>query len=165
MPAVLRPKCRGYLTINSSDPFAPPLIYPNSFCSHHDLDVISDGFKAAVKLADTKTFIDNGFRLDRTSPAECSHLQFGTDDYWVCAAIQTTHSNYHPVGTCKMGPPSDPDAVVDPNLRVYGVKHLRVIDSSIMPDITSGNTNAPSIMIGEKGADIIKKSHGIKLSV
>jgi choline dehydrogenase len=63
-----------------------------------------------------------------------------------------------------MGPPSDRDAVVDPQLRVYGIKHLRVIDSSIMPFITSGNTNAPSIMIGEKGADIIKKSYGIKLS-
>lgn len=165
MPAVLRPKCRGYLTINSSDPFARPLIYPNSFCSHYDLDVISDGFKAAIKLADTKAFIDNGFRLDKTPPADCSHLQYGTDDYWVCAAIQTTISNFHPVGTCKMGPPSDPEAVVDPQLRVYGVKHLRVIDSSIMPVVTSGNTNAPSIMIGEKGADIIKKSYGIKVSV
>jgi choline dehydrogenase len=162
MPAVLRPDCRGHLTINSSDPFARPLIYPNSFCNQHDMDVVIDGFKAAVRLADTKTFKDQGFRLDRTPPPACSHLQFGTDDYWVCAAIQTTHSNFHPVGTCKMGPPSDPDAVVDPQLRVYGIESLRVIDSSIMPLVTSGNTNAPSIMIGEKGADLVKQSYDVK---
>ncbi|CAH2000162.1 unnamed protein product [Acanthoscelides obtectus] len=64
---------------------------------------------------------------------------------------------YHPVGTCKMGPDSDNDAVVDPRLRVYGVAGLRVIDASIMPTIPSGNTNAPAIMVGEKGADLIKE--------
>ena len=64
---------------------------------------------------------------------------------------------YHPAGTCKMGPEWDSDAVVDPRLRVYGVKGLRVIDASIMPTIASGNTNAPTIMIGEKGADLVKE--------
>jgi choline dehydrogenase len=78
-----------------------------------------------------------------------------TDDEiidWVTGAAETT---YHPVGTCKMG--SDPMAVVDPQLRVHGIEGLRVADASIMPTLTSGNTNAPSIMIGEKAADMVLK--------
>ena len=72
-----------------------------------------------------------------------------------------TYNYYHDVGTCRMGPPSDPLAVVDPELRVYGVAGLRVADASIMPEITSGNTAAPTVMIGEKAADIIKRTYGL----
>ena len=73
---------------------------------------------------------------------------------WIKANAETT---YHPVGTCKMG--VDPMAVVDPQLRVHGIEALRVADASIMPTMTSGNTNAPSIMIGERAADFIKQAH------
>ena len=68
-------------------------------------------------------------------------------------------NTYHDVGTCRMGPPSDPLAVVDPELRVYGIAGLRVADTSIMPEITSGNTAAPTVMIGEKAADMIKRTY------
>jgi choline dehydrogenase len=86
----------------------------------------------------------------------CAHLEFQSDPYWECVIRHHTWSSYHDSGTCKMGPPTDPWAVVDPELRVYGVPNLRVADASIMPEITSGNINAPIIMIGEKAADLIK---------
>ena len=76
--------------------------------------------------------------------------------YMKCMAQTLTSTIYHPVGTCKMGPIEDPTTVVDPQLRVKGVKRLRVADGSVMPTITSGNTNAPIIMIGEKAADMIQ---------
>lgn len=86
----------------------------------------------------------------------CEKFRPYSDEYLECLARSYTATIYHPVGTAKMGPATDPLAVVDSQLRVYGVKGLRVIDASIMPKIVSGNTNAPIIMIGEKGADMIK---------
>ncbi|KAB7497352.1 hypothetical protein Anas_12166 [Armadillidium nasatum] len=89
----------------------------------------------------------------------CRHQEMGSDDYWRCYARHLVSSIYHPVGTCKMAPDSDPMGVVDNKLRVKGVTNLRVADASIMPLVTSGNTNAPSIMIGERAADFIKEDH------
>ena len=79
-----------------------------------------------------------------------------------CVAQTLTATMYHPVGTCKMGDPNDPATVLDPQLRVKGVKRLRVIDGSVMPEITSGNTNAPILMVAEKGADLI---NGIDVTI
>ena len=82
--------------------------------------------------------------------------QFQSDDALVTAAGSIGTTIFHPVGTCKMGRDSDPSAVVDPQLRVRGIGRLRVIDASIMPTITSGNTNTPTVMIAERGARILK---------
>ena len=86
----------------------------------------------------------------------CTAVPMWTDAYWECMIRHYSVTIYHPVGTCKMGPAWDESAVVDPQLRVYGVRGLRVIDASIMPTMVSGNTNAPTIMVAEKGADMIK---------
>lgn len=98
-----------------------------------------------------------GARFHNKPLPNCKHLPLYTDEYWDCAVRQYTMTIYHMSGSCKMGPTWDPYAVVDPKLRVYGVAGLRVIDASIMPTITNGNINAPVIMIGEKGADLIKE--------
>ena len=89
----------------------------------------------------------------------CAKFQKTSDDYWKCVARHYTQTIYHPSGTCKMGPAGDEMAVVDAQLQVHGITNLRVIDASIMPTIVSGNTNVPTIMIGERAADLIKEKY------
>lgn len=89
----------------------------------------------------------------------CAGLHYLSDDFFRCIARHYSQTIYHPVGTCKMGPRSDPMAVVDPRLRVHGVRGLRVVDASVMPFIVTGNTNAPTIMIAEKAADMVKEEY------
>lgn len=115
------------------------------------------GAKIAINISKTNAYKQFDSRLHRIPLPNCKHLEFGSDKYWECHIRTMPFTVYHPVGTCKMGPAWDPEAVVDPRLRIYGVSGLRVIDASIMPTIPSGNTNAPAIMVGEKGADLVKQ--------
>ncbi|KAK6640558.1 hypothetical protein RUM44_012254 [Polyplax serrata] len=156
-PMILRPKSRGFLTLQSSDPLRYPLMYHNYLTHPDDVRVLREGVKHAVAFGQTKSMRRFGARLHRTPVYGCRHLQQFTDEYWECVIRQYTMTIYHMSGTAKMGPPTDPSAVVDSRLRVYGISNLRVIDASIMPVITSGNIQAPVIMIGEKGADMIKE--------
>ena len=94
--------------------------------------------------------------------SECSSFEYPSIDYWRCYARYYTMTIYHPSGTCKMGPASDKMAVVDPRLRVHGVDGLRVIDGSIIPEIPAANPNAATMMIAEKGADMVKRDWGVK---
>lgn len=131
---------------------------PNYFGDRFDMDTLVAGAKIALRVAEeTKVFKQFGSRVHRIPFPNCKQFKFLSDEYIECHIRTISMTIYHPVGTCKMGPANDLGAVVDPRLRVYGVKGLRVIDASIMPTIPSGNTNAPAIMVGEKGADLIKQ--------
>ncbi|CAL7944273.1 unnamed protein product [Xylocopa violacea] len=156
-PILLRPKSRGYVKLKSRNPLDYPLMYHNYLTHPYDRKVLTEGVKAAIALGETSSMRRFGARFYNMPLPNCKHIPQYTDEYWDCTISQYTITIYHLSCTAKMGPPSDPMAVVDPELRVYGVAGLRVIDASIMPTITSGNTNAPVIMIGEKGADLIKK--------
>ena len=156
IPLLLRPRSRGVIRLRSSNPFKNPIINANYFSDSRDIATLIEGAKIAMRVSEARVFKQFGSRTHRIKLPGCKHLQFGSDAYWECHIRHMSMTIYHPVGTAKMGPPTDPEAVVDHRLRVYGVQGLRVIDASIMPTICSGNTNAPVIMIGEKGADLIK---------
>ncbi|XP_048002510.1 glucose dehydrogenase [FAD, quinone]-like [Leguminivora glycinivorella] len=157
-PLLLVPKSKGYIKLNHTDPvFGPPLIYPRFFTEREDLEVLISGMKYATTLEDTPAFIDNGAYFIKVPIKGCESFNWGTDEYFSCLLTQYTTTIFHPAGTCKMGPSSDTEAVVDAKLKVYGIKKLRVVDSSIMPQIVRGNLNAPTIMIAEKAADLIKE--------
>jgi choline dehydrogenase len=133
----------------SNNPRELPALDPNFFAVADDLRVMRDGLKISRDIVSQKAFDD----IRGTEYGPGSHV---TSDADMNEYIKNNcNSVYHPVGTCKMG--SDDQAVVDDRLRVRGIEGLRVVDASIMPTLTSGNTNAPTIMIGEKAADIIMK--------
>ncbi|KAJ9585498.1 hypothetical protein L9F63_002699 [Diploptera punctata] len=158
-PYVMRPLSKGYLTINSTDPFAAPLIYPRLLTNPKDREILLQGHLKAMEIATTETFQDAGYILDETKYEGCEEEEFGSREYFSCVLTKYVDIAHHFSGTCKMGPSNDKEAVVDPRLRVYGVKYLRVVDASIIPQIPSGNTNAPAIMIGEMASDIIKQDY------
>lgn len=155
-PMMLRPKSRGFIKLASKNPLRYPLLYHNYLTHPDDVGVLREGVKAALALGETAAMKRFGARFHSKQLPNCKHLPHFTDEYWDCVVRQYTMTIYHMSGTCKMGPSSDSMAVVDPQLRVYGIQGLRVIDASIMPTITSGNINAPVMMIAEKGSDMVK---------
>ncbi|KAG5900274.1 hypothetical protein JTB14_000801 [Gonioctena quinquepunctata] len=157
MPLLLRPRSRGWVRLRNKSPFAAPLINANYFDDIFDIKTLVEGAKIAINISEAKAFKKFGSRLHSIPFPNCRQYEFTSDKYWECHIRTISMTIYHPVGTCKMGPAWDESAVVDPRLRVYGVSGLRVIDASIMPTIPSGNTNAPAIMVGEKGADLVKE--------
>jgi choline dehydrogenase len=149
-PTMIRPFSRGRIALRSSNPLDSAVIRANYFQDKRDLDVMLHGVKLARTLAAAKTF--DKFRGREMHPGPDA-----TDDKALLSHIAKYAATlYHPVGTCKMG--NDPDSVVDPQLHVHGVEGLRVVDASVMPMVIGGNTNAPTIMIAEKAADMIMGS-------
>jgi choline dehydrogenase len=146
----LRPSSRGTVRLDSTDPTRPPLIAPNYLSTSQDRLVAADAIRATRRLMRQSA-------LKEFSPVEYLPGSAVGDDSvsLVHAAGNIGTTIFHPVGTAKMGVATDAEAVVDARLRVHGIDRLRVIDASIMPTITSGNTNMPTAMIAEKGAEIV----------
>ncbi len=143
----LRPESRGRIVPRSADPKEPSAIYPNYLATPLDQETLVAGMKLSRKLAATRAL--SPFIVEELDPGP----EVRTDEQLLEHARNTATTIYHPVGTCKMG--IDSWAVVDPRLRVRGIAGLRVADASVMPTLVSGNTNAPTIMIGEKAAAMI----------
>jgi len=158
-PIVQYPRSIGRLTLRSKDPFEPPKMDPNFFSHPEDLEIILEGIKHAINISRTNAFQAYGSRLHDFKIPGCRQFEFASDDYWRCAIKHLPAMMNHEVGTIKMGPRTNTYAVVDPQLRVYGIKALRVVDASIMPTIPSGHVNAGIYMIGEKAADMIKETY------
>ncbi|OED37690.1 choline dehydrogenase [Chromatiales bacterium (ex Bugula neritina AB1)] len=143
----LRPESRGEISIKTPDPQDHPSIAPNYLSTELDLRTAVNGLKVARKIAASPSMEPH--IIDEYVPG----YAYETDEQLELAVKQFSQTIYHPAGTCKMG--NDNSAVVDDQLRVHGVGKLRVVDASIMPEIVSGNTNAPTIMIAEKASDMI----------
>ena len=149
LPTILQPKSTGYIGLKSSDVTDAPIIELNYFDNDYDKRFVVKAYRFAHQLLNSKSF--EPYRTSILRPSR----ELESDDEildWVLSNVDTC---YHPVGTCKMG--NDALAVVNDKLQVHGIEKLRVVDASVMPTIVSGNTNAPTIMIAEKGADLILK--------
>jgi choline dehydrogenase len=147
-PTLIAPESRGSISLKSSNPLDPPAIRANYLSTGADMRVMIEGVKLSRRLGQQEPLAQ--FCGDELHPGAGTQTDEEIAEF-IRAEAQTL---YHPVGTCKMG--SDPMAVVDPQLRVHGIERLRVVDASVMPRITAGNTNAPTIMIAEKAADMIR---------
>jgi choline dehydrogenase len=143
----LRPQSRGYISIKSNDPLVAPVIQPNYLEAEEDRRAMREGVKIARDIFAQAAF--DPYRGPELWPG--AHVR--TDDQIDAWIRKTAETIYHPVGSAKMG--KDSESVVDAELKVYGIEGLRVVDASVMPTLVSGNTNAPTIMIAEKAADMI----------
>jgi len=147
---LLHPEARGTVTLASADPSRAPLVRQNFLAADADWQAMRRGVRLVQAIgqeAPMRPFIG-----EETGPGRATRSDAELDDY-IRGSVATAH---HPLGTCKMGPDSDPLAVVAGELRVRGVESLRVVDAAVMPDMVSGNINAPVIMIAEKAADMIR---------
>jgi choline dehydrogenase len=143
----LRPESRGTVRAKSADPAAPPAIAPNYLATATDRRVAADAIRLTRRIMAAEAL--RPYQPEEIKPG----LQSTTDEELERAAGEIGTTIFHPVGTCRMGP--DEAAVANPRLAVRAVRGLRVVDASVMPTITSGNTNAPTIMIAEKGAEMV----------
>ena len=148
---MLRPQSRGTVGLQNADPLSAPRIDPQFLSDARDLDALLSGVKLGRRIMDAPPF-----RI--LQPDELYTADTRDDDGLRDEIKKRADTIYHPVGTCRMGAADDPLAVVDPSLKVKGVDGLYVVDASVMPTLIGGNTNAPTIMIAEKAADMLRSA-------
>lgn len=157
---LLRPKSRGHIKLASDEPNIPPHIFPNMLDVDSDVDALLDAIAMMEKLMATSVFQQYNITLiPQLGGPTCMKLPFRSEAFWRCVVRHGTVDGRHRVGTCRMGAVDDPlGAVVDAELRVHGVDGLRVMDASVMPASLSGNTEATTMMIAEKGVEMLRRS-------
>ncbi|VDH98945.1 Hypothetical predicted protein [Mytilus galloprovincialis] len=159
----LHPESSGSLKLKSRDPLVSPLINPNAFSQPIDVSKLIAGIRLVQSFERTKAWKSLDARLIRMDTTNhCDRQPFNTDAHWDCIIRHFADNGGHQTGTCRMGAKSDPTTVVDPYLRVKGIRNLRVVDASVMRNLPSGNTHAPTVMIAEKAADLIKRARKLK---
>lgn len=161
LPLLLKARARGQVRLKSTNPFHHPEFKYQYFEDDRDVEALVYGILQAIRVTSQPAFEKLGVELYANKVPGCQHLQFNTLEYWRCHVRTLTATFQHQVLTCKMGPASDPEAVVDARLRVHGIKRLRVADIGIIPDSPTGHTSAHSFVIGEKAADLIKEDNRI----
>jgi choline dehydrogenase-like flavoprotein len=151
---VVKPKSRGSVRLRSADPNDMPLVSPNLLKDPADAKAMLDGQRFFLRAFETKPLADHVKRVAIPDPADRS------DEALLKHCQRFVKTNYHPSGTCRMGPPGDPMAVLDSRLRVRGIEGLRVCDLSAMPNINAGNTTAPALMLGSRCAEFLLGRQG-----
>ncbi|XP_055911316.1 glucose dehydrogenase [FAD, quinone]-like [Eupeodes corollae] len=154
---LLKPKSTGKIRLHSADPKDPPKMFANYLDDPEDIETLLRGIKFQMKMEKTAAFREQNAEIVKLDIPECDKFEFRSDNYWKCYMKYMGNTVYHMAGSVKMGPDTDSGAVLDWRLRIKGVKGLRVADTSIMPSIVSGNTNGPTIMIGERAAEFISE--------
>lgn len=144
----------GEIRLRSNNPFDHPLIDPKYFHNDKDDKILAAGLRQFINIMKTKAMAHYDPKLTEKPMPGCKHLEFLSDEYLACISKRRAYTLYHPIGTCRMGKDIS-TSVVDHQLKVHGIDGLRVVDASVFPDHTSGNTNAPTIMVAEKAADMI----------
>ncbi|XP_063383531.1 ecdysone oxidase-like [Cydia fagiglandana] len=155
---LLHPDSRGYVELSENDPEVAPNIFLNYYANDTDLENHAKYLEDYLDVLNSTYMMSLNSEVVNLQVPQCVDIEFNTHDYWKCHILNSASTQWHPAGTCPMG--VEGESVVDAELRVWGITGLRIADASIMPTITSGNTNAPCIMIGEKLADMIKQTYG-----
>lgn len=161
-PVLLHPRSRGTIRLRSTDPNDPPLIDPRYLADDVDIKILAEGYQFIRRLINAQVMKDWQFEMTNRQLSQCASFGNFTEQYIHCHLRHVTLPGGSPVGTCRIGAAGDPAAVVDPLLRVRGVKRLRVIDASIVPSSTSGNSYTSQVMIAEKAADIMRDKDTVK---